>query len=357
MSRPSRFVARHALIAALIVVGTLTAITAGRLVWEWYTALANVNAMLVEERTLPTPLPEPTAIGLVATALPALDDRAPSPTATSQPEYADALNILLLGTDARPGEQISRTDAIILVHLNPRLNRVSMLSVPRDLTVEVPGFGSNKVNAAYAIGEQQLGAGYGPSLAKATISRLVGVPVHNAVVVNFDGFRQIVDTLGGISIDVPQSIDDPYFPVDEYAGDVRTMPVKFASGPQIMDGRTALTYARTRHADNDFGRNQRQQQVLMAIFDAIRAKGLLSQLTSIDDYTSALRDAIRTDLSRSQLLWLAQVGSQLDVSVIQRYAINSRMIIVLDEYENFSADPAAVRQIVDEMTAGGTEAP
>jgi anionic cell wall polymer biosynthesis LytR-Cps2A-Psr (LCP) family protein len=135
------------------------------------------------------------------------------------------------------------------------------------------------------------------------------------------------------------------------------MPVKFSSGPQIMDGRTALMYARTRHADNDFGRNQRQQQVLMAIFDAIRAKGFLSQLTSIDDYTAALRDAIRTDLSHSQLLWLAQVGSQLDAGAIQRYAINSRMIIVLDEYENFAADPAAVHQIIDEMTAGGTGAP
>lgn len=95
----------------------------------------------------------------------------------------------------------------------------------------------------------------------------------------------------------------------------------------------------------------------MAIFDAIRAKGFLSQLTSIDDYTAALRDAIRTDLSHSQLLWLAQVGSQLDAGAIQRYAINSRMIIVLDEYENFAADPAAVRQIIDEMTAGGAEAP
>lgn len=356
MSRLPHPFARRILIAVLVV-STIGGVVASRLIWEWYTALANVNAMLVEERVLPTIPPEPTAIGLVATAPPALAAGAPTPTVTPRPEHADAINILLLGTDARPGERISRTDAIILVHLNPRMNRVSMLSVPRDLTVDVPGFGSNKVNAAYAIGEQQLGAGYGPSLAKATVSQLVGVPVHNVVVVNFDGFQHIVDTLGGISIDVPQPIDDPYFPVDEYAGDVRTMPVKFSSGPQVMDGRTALMYARTRHADNDFGRNQRQQQVLMAIFDAIRAKGLLSQLTSIDDYTAALRDAIRTDLSHSQLLWLAQVGSQLDAGAIQRYAINSRMIIVLDEYENFAADPAAVRQIIDEMTAGGTEAP
>jgi LCP family protein required for cell wall assembly len=332
-------------------------IAALRLGWEWKSAIDDVDSMIVEPRTLPTQMPNAATVA----ALDETDTNSqglavaplPTPLPTAIPEAEDPVNILLLGTDARPGEDVSRTDAIILVHLNPRENRVSMLSFPRDLWVDIPGYGHNKINAAYAIGEQRIGRGYGPALIKETVGNLVGVPVHHFVLVNFDGFEKVIDTIGGITIDVPKAIEDPLYPVSEYAGDNRTMHVSFAAGPQFMDGREALIYARTRHADSDFGRNQRQQQVLMAIFDQVREQGLLSQLTRLDDYTNALRDYIRTDIPRGEMLRLARVGTRLDANNIQRYAIDSKMIIVLDDPNRFAADPIAVRQIVDQMTAGG----
>ncbi len=349
---------RPALIFLLALIAGIIIIPALRLGWEWKSALDDVNAMIVEPRVLPTVLPNAaTTVAVEATVQAGGEsDIVPTlalPLPTAIPELEDPVNILLLGTDARPGETVSRTDAIILMHLNPRENRVSMLSVPRDLWVDIPGYGHNKINAAYAIGEQRIGIGYGPALVKETVSQLVGVPVHHFVLINFDGFEKVVDTLGGISIDVPREIVDPRYPVDEYAGDTRTMRVSFAAGPQDMDGHTALIYARTRHADSDFGRNQRQQQVLLAIFNRIRDQGLLSQITRIDDYTNALRDYIRTDIPRSQMVRLARVGTRLDAANIQRYAIDSKMIVVLDDPNRFAADPIAVRQIVDQMTAGG----
>jgi anionic cell wall polymer biosynthesis LytR-Cps2A-Psr (LCP) family protein len=135
------------------------------------------------------------------------------------------------------------------------------------------------------------------------------------------------------------------------------MQVHFDPGPQWMDGERALIYARTRHADSDFGRNQRQQQVLLALVARVRERGLLSQINQIDDYTGALRDHVRTDIPRSEMLRLARVAPRLDLDNIQRYAIDSKMIITLGDPDTFTADTEAVREMVDRMIAGGAPAP
>jgi LCP family protein required for cell wall assembly len=260
-----------------------------------------------------------------------------------------------MGTDTRPDQGVTRTDAMIWVHINPVSSRVSLLSLPRDLWVEIPGFGHQRVNAAYPIGEKQLGPGYGGALAKQTVGALVGVPVQHFVLVDFEGFKTVIDTIGGITIDVPQPIDDPSYPTDDY----RTIAVHFDPGPQHMNGERSLIYARTRHADSDFGRNQRQQQVLMAIFQSMRDQGLLSQLTNLDNYTGALRDYVRTDMSRADMLQLARMASSFKSDSVQRYAIGPDMIVGLAQPATFAADPKALRQVVAEMTgeAGGEAIP
>lgn len=343
---------------ALIVLVLVLSSAAIRLSVEWKRALDDVDAMIVTQVELPeaTPAPVSGAVELPAAGelvRPTAAAEAAPAAPTALPEDDDPINILLLGTDARAGEQPSRTDAIILVHLNPRTNRVSLLSFPRDLWVEIPDYGYGRINAAYAIGERTYGPGYGAALAKQTVGDLAGVPVHHFMLINFEGFKTVIDRIGGIEIDVPVAIDDPKYPMDEYPGDVRTMRVHFDAGLQTMDGERALIYARTRHADSDFGRNQRQQQVLMAIFDQVRGQGLLTQLTSLDDYTGALRDYVRTDLPRSEMLRLARVGTRLSAESVQRYAIDSKMIVALEGPATFAADPVAVREIVDKMTAGG----
>jgi polyisoprenyl-teichoic acid--peptidoglycan teichoic acid transferase len=361
MARPRR----RLVVGVLIVIGVLFCTTTLWLGLKWKRALDNVEAMRVAPLTLPTPaLERPTPEGgpivgqppapaepLAPIELPAEPTPLPGPDAP--------INILLLGTDARTGEDISRTDAMILIHLDSRSNRVGMLSFPRDLWVNLPGYGKNKINAAYPTGEKQIGPGYGPALAKETVSKLTGLAVQRFVLINFDGFKTLIDRLGGIYIDVPKAIDDPKYPTDDF----RTIKVHFDPGRQLMDGETALIYARTRHADSDFGRNQRQQQVLMAIFDRIREQGLLTQLASLDAYTDALRDYVRTDLSRSEMLQLAGLGPRLQAEDIQRYAISPKMVAedVGPPYRLMLADPKGLKQLVQSMlgdsvaSAGGDE--
>jgi polyisoprenyl-teichoic acid--peptidoglycan teichoic acid transferase len=321
---------------------------------EMNQALNDVDAMIVPVVSLP-----PTATPASATA-PALTGALiptilPTAVPAPEPDPSEPINILLLGTDKRPGEEVTRTDAMILVHINREADRISLLSIPRDLWVEIPGFGPARANAAYPIGERRLGDGYGGALAKETVGNLVGVPIHHFILVDFDGFKKVIDTIGGIDIDVPQTIVDPNYPTEDY----RTISVRFEQGVEHMDGDRALIYARTRHADNDFGRNQRQQQVLMAIFERVRAQGMLSQITKIDDYTGALRDYVRTDLSRSDMLRLANLASGFRQENVQRYAIGPDMIVGLETPGTFAADPSALREVVAQMTgaAGISEPP
>ena len=355
------FLRRRVTLSIVLVLVAVLAIPAVWLGNKWNRTLSNVDKMIVPTVALPSATPGAPELGAelpdakVDSAAAATDAALPTPI----PELDGAKNILLVGTDARPGEKISRTDTLVLVRLDPRSNRVSMLSFPRDLYVRIPGYGKNKINAAYPIGEEKIGSGYGPALLKKTVGDLVGLPIDHFVMINFEGFKAVIDRIGGISIDVPKAIDDPAYPTDDY----RTMKVHFDAGTQQMDGDRALIYARTRHSDSDFGRNQRQQQVLMAIFSRIRSQGLLSQLTSLDDYTSVLSDYIRTDISRGEMLSLASMGAQLQAESIQRFAIDSTMVVAERQpaYVLVLKDQKSLRRLVNEMvdptvaSAGGEE--
>lgn len=338
---------RRLFVGAALTIVVVAVVATLRLGLEMNQALRDVDRMIVPAVSLP-PTIAPDAPDATAAPLAGVPTALPLPTSlpTMEPAPDEPINILLLGTDTRPDEEVTRTDAMILVHINRQAGRVSLLSIPRDLWVDIPGFGPQRVNAAYPIGERQLGPGYGGALAKETVSTLVGVPVHYFILVDFEGFKKVIDTIGGITIDVPSPIDDPKYPTEDY----RTVSVRFDAGPQHMDGKRALIYARTRHADSDFGRNQRQQQVLMAIFEKVRADGLLSQITRLDDYTGALRDYVRTDLTRSDMLRLAQLATSFRQENVQRFAIGPGMIVSLEQPATFAADPEALRQVVAEMT-------
>jgi len=328
------------LIAALVIAAIPT-------IWigaKWQRAITNVNKMIVTPVSLPTATTMPQAAARVPVALP---DDAPEPVPTTVPEPGGAMNILLVGTDARPGDDISRTDTIVLAHVDPHTNRVSMLSFPRDLWVNVPGYGKNKINAAYPVGEKRIGPGYGPALLKETVGELVGLPIDHFVLINFGGFKTLIDKIGGIYVDVPKALDDPAYPTDNYG----IIKIHFDAGRQFLDGERALIYARTRHADSDFGRNQRQQQVLVAIFDRVREQGLLSQLTNIDQYTESMSDYIRTDLSRSDMLSLASMGSKLNNDSIQRYVIDPSMVVERHQpaYALVLSDKKGLKRLISQM--------
>jgi LCP family protein required for cell wall assembly len=281
--------------------------------------------------------------------VPGAGDEAPS---LSQ----ETLNILLLGTDARPSDtEPTRTDALVLVRVERDTGRVSMLSIPRDLWVDYAGGGEGRINAAYAIGEKRYGPGGGPAVAKSTVGRLVGVPIDHFVLINFQGFETLIDQLGGITVNVPQELYDPAYPTEDFG----TIQVRFREGPQLLDGERALIYARTRHADSDFGRNQRQQLVLMSIFNRVRERGVLQQLTSLDDYTGALRGYVKTDITTSKMLEIGNFARTISTDDVLRYAIDSSVIVDLRDPATFAAEPKALRRIVSQFkgeavsTAGG----
>ncbi len=255
-------------------------------------------------------------------SLPALS-AAPQPTRESLPNLAagERVNVLLLGIDRRPSEKCPcRTDTMIIATLDPKTNTAGMVTLPRDLYVPIPGVGENRINTANFYGELYKYPGGGPGLAKKTVEYNLGRRIHYYVLVDFAGFRQVVDTLGGIDIDVPKPIDDPKYP-DENFG---YKPLYIPAGRIHMNGELALAYARTRHQDGDFGRARRQIQVLMAIRDKALRLDLLPKLPAL---AQAMRGIVETDMQLPEVLALAQTAAKVKTENIRIGSIDQTMTV------------------------------
>ncbi|NES30901.1 LytR family transcriptional regulator [Micromonospora terminaliae] len=209
----------------------------------------------------------------------------------------DAMNIMVLGSDSREPENAggSRSDTIILAHLPADRSSAQLISIPRDTWVPVPrskngqhGGRDAKINAAYAWG--------GVPLMVQTVERFTGVRVDHVAMVDFAGFKEIVDALGGIEIDVEQSFTSTH----SLNPDSRR---EFSKGRQTMDGAAALDYARERYAfaDGDFARIRHQQQVMRAILDKAASGGTLSSPTKLNSFVRATANAVAVDKSMSLL--------------------------------------------------------
>ncbi len=248
-----------------------------------------------------------------------------------QEEVAPAVKrttILLLGVDARPGQKIARTDSIILLTFNPETNAAGMLSIPRDLKVRPSAMNRDmKITSVYPAGEAVSYPGGGAALLEETITELLGYPIDQYVIVNFDGFKQIIDLIGGVDITVPYEIYDDKYPDDSYG---YLPPVHFLPGKQHMDGDTALKYARTRHADNDYARAGRQQQVIMAIKDKVTQPGQMAALLPrLPGLAVAMANSLQTDIPIDKALTLARVMDKMDLNNIARVVINPKMGTVI----------------------------
>lgn len=226
----------------------------------------------------------------------------------------EVVNIVLMGVDNRnDGDEYTRSDTIIVVHIDPKTGEVAMMSIPRDLMVYIPGYGHDKMNAAYAIGDADDpdSPTGGPRLVSQTIEANFNIRVHYYATIDFEGFQKIVDTVGGVTIDVPHQLSDNLYPTE----DLRLTRIYFSSGLQSLDGKQALEYVRSRHADSDLARGQRQQQVLLAI----REKAVIRDLiTRAPDLITDIGDTLRTDLGFNQMLALANLGRQIDPANIVR---------------------------------------
>lgn len=229
----------------------------------------------------------------------------PTPTPGEIPKWngTSRLTMVLLGIDRRAQEP-SRSDTIILVNVDPVAKTANIMAIPRDLRVIIPGYGIHKINAAYAFAEADHLKGGGPALVIQTIETNFGIHIDYFAEVDFTGFVKIVDTLGGVTVDVPYPIKDDAYPAD---GNNYTR-VYFSAGWQHMDGKRALEYARTRHDDGDGMRSIRQEQILLALRQQAVGFNLLAKAGEL---LGELGDAVRTDLSPTQALQLARLATEL----------------------------------------------
>lgn len=213
----------------------------------------------------------------------------------SRPEkvVTDAQNILILGSDSRDPENTSgsRTDTIILAHLPKDRSSAQLVSIPRDTLVHIPrskdgkhGNVNEKINAAYAWG--------GIPLVVQTVEAFTGVRIDHVALVDFAGFKEIIDALGGVDINVDQNFTSRY----GFEG-----PRTFKKGPQHMDGATALDYTHERHAfaDGDFARIRHQQQMIKAVLDKAASAGLLTDPSALNSFLRATARAVSVDNTMS----------------------------------------------------------
>ncbi len=231
----------------------------------------------------------------------------------------ETVNFLLIGSDRRPGGSF-RTDTMVIAILRPNEGQVSLISIPRDLWVSIPGAENQRINTAYQRGISSDYPGGGPGLLKDTILYNLGIRIDHTALVEFDGFRQIVDTLGGVSVPVScaytdwRLIDPSYNPENENNWHLYT------TGPGLvhMDGDLALWYARSRQRSSDFDRGRRQQEVLRALFtQALQA----DTLSRIPELYNNLRSTVETDLGLGDILSLAVYAPKMTNADIRGYYI------------------------------------
>jgi LCP family protein required for cell wall assembly len=231
----------------------------------------------------------------------------------------ETVNFLLIGSDQRHGASF-RTDTMVVAILRPNEGQVSLISIPRDLWVSIPGVGNQRINTAYEYGELNGYTGGGAGLLKDTIQYNLGIRIDHTALVDFNGFRQIVDTLGGV--DVPVScpytdwrlIDPTFNPELEANWNLYTVN----PGVIHMDGDLALWYARSRQKSSDFDRGRRSQEVLRALFThALQT----NTLTRIPELYSNFKDSVDTDLGLGDILQLSLYAPKMTNADIRSYYI------------------------------------
>jgi LCP family protein required for cell wall assembly len=232
----------------------------------------------------------------------------------------DTVTFLLLGSDKRPGQTFFRTDTIIIAVIRPGSGQVALISVPRDLYVYIPTVGMDRVNAAYEYGEMYNYPGGGFALLKDTIVYNLGLSIDHVAIIDFDGFRRIVDTLDGIDVPVFCSYTDWHLIDPSYNQDDENSWALYTVGPGVvhMDGDLALWYARSRKRSSDFDRGRRSQEVLRALYTRALQKGSISKIPELyNDFSSAFI----TDLTLPDILKLTPLALHLTNADIRSYFI------------------------------------
>ncbi len=248
-------------------------------------------------------------------------------------------NVLILGTDARPGEENARSDTMLLVSIDPKLDKAAVISIPRDTRVNVPGSPLDKICTANYIG--------GPELAVKTVEKLMNINIDYYVLADFNGFKKVIDTVGGITIHVPQRMYKPSEGIDLYPG------------TQKLDGYQALAFVRYR--DYEFGdieRTTHQQDFLIALADELLQAKTITKLPAL---IKEVKSFVKTDISLSQMLRMASwtpgfTSASIITQTLPGYFYDLYNDEGMMEQSYWIADHKATHQLIDNMLEGKTVA-
>jgi LCP family protein required for cell wall assembly len=327
-----------ALGAALIVAAALSAVLIYTAVRDLVAAWTGTGPTPFEFRgSAATPLPGETAVPVVLGATPVPWNG------------TDRVTILVMGLDYRDweaGSSAPRSDSMMLFTVDPVAHTAGMLSIPRDLWVEIPGFEHNRINTAYFLGQSYNLPGGGPTLAMKTVENLLGVPVPYYAVIEFSAFEQMIDEIGGIEVLVAERIK---------ISPLGRRSLWLDAEGNHLDGAEALAYARARKTEGgDFDRALRQQQVVLAVRDRIMGFDMIPTLvTRAPALYQELQRGILTNMSFDQMISLGLLVTQIDKKEIRRGVIAPPDMVLLQQLPD-GADvlkpvPDRIRELRDEI--------
>jgi len=284
-------------------------------------------------------------------------EAAPIAPSTNPWDGAGRVTILLLGLDYRDWaaeEGPARSDTMILLTLDPLSKTAGMMSIPRDMWVQIPGFQHGKINTAYYLGDAYKLPGGGPALAVKTVEQFLGVPINYYAQIDFGAFVRFIDEIGGIKIDVPKKIK-----IDILGGGPETKAI-LKPGVQVIPGDWALAYARARYTQGgDFDRAQRQQQVILAIRERILHYDQIPTLISkAPTLYNELSSGINTNLNLDELIKLALLAQSIPQENIQSGIIGPESVVFglsPDNLDILIPIPDKIHRLRDQLftTAGG----
>ncbi len=239
-------------------------------------------------------------------------------------------NVLLLGIPGGNYAGRDLTDTMLVFSFSQSQQSLAMISVPRDIWSDTL---KDKVNSAYHYGEQKKDGG-GLLLTKVIVEDMIGLPIHYSLLIDFSGFTRVIDTVGGVTVNVPTAFTDPEFPIpgkeeDECGGDptfaCRYEVLRFEAGTQVMDGEQSLKYVRSRHAEgdegSDFARSRRQQEVFLALKETLRSPSVWLSPRRVSRLAQLFSQTTETDMSVAELLTVAKLFTRVPKDSIQRISL------------------------------------
>jgi LCP family protein required for cell wall assembly len=261
-------------------------------------------------------------------------------------EGRESLNILVLGVDRRPDGGDQNADVIVIAQLDLVSHTLTGVSIPRDLLVTIPGAGDGKINESYNQGvlNSPDDPVAGVARVRDTVESTFGVRIDGYVLVDFSGFEEIVDALGGIEVEVPYAIVDNEYPTEDYG----TEEIRFEPGLQHMNGELALKYVRTRNADSDDARRERQIDVIVSILQQGKS---FSSIANADELIVTAGDAIQTSFSLEEQLTLARLARMMTPEQVSIVTLGEPLLISgwTDAGQwVYTADPDELRRFVQQ---------